>query len=77
MCCASVFLSADRPKEAFEQYSLAEQEMRRMPENHPNKALLHSCQGFAFNHTGQLEQAFEQFVKVGVYGSGAVAAGRV
>lgn len=73
-CCSyfvlvvgSVLVSMGRCVEALAQYMALDGELSsHLPAGHPNLALLHSATGFALYATGQLPQAFERFVQVGV-----------
>lgn len=64
LATGSVLLSAGRYEEALERYEGADAEAKKLPEGHPNRAVVHSCRAFALNALSRLDLAFEELVKV-------------
>ena len=64
LATGSVLLSAGRYEEALERYEGADAEAEKLPEGHPNRAVVRSCRAFALNALSRLDLAFEELVKV-------------
>eukprot|EP00873_Tetraselmis_striata_P027665 jgi/Tetstr1/447929/TSEL_035236.t1 len=64
--CGGVLQSDGQDAAAMAVYSQVENEVRKLPDHHPDVALLHSLIGAAAYHMGQYEEAYVRFVRTKV-----------
>lgn len=61
---ASVDISAGNFDSALQRYTSLTAQLAKLHDNHPCRAMLHSCVGAALYHQGHLQPAFEHLVQV-------------